>query len=170
MPKCIPYFIIAIVIALVLTFGNISANTRYNNEIGSYWSLADKASTMQEKSVKIDAWIKALEGANLSGTNAAVLFPTQDTSFDKNLAAAKTLQHRLKEMDKMDPNSLAYQQAMAQVTGQEQGQANDMLAVFHDCWMKTNAFWFWSSIMWIPILLAIGIAIAGLIALGREFA
>jgi hypothetical protein len=120
----------------------------YQYELGyySYWSLADKASTLEQKTEYIDQFETALENSGLQGTHDALFLDTPDNGFDNNLAALKSLQRRLHETAKMDVNSFAYQQAISQITSQEQGEAKEMLAVFNGCWYKVHHYYLWNDI------------------------
>ncbi|NCC70473.1 hypothetical protein EOM09_02735 [bacterium] len=130
----------------------IKSEYQYENEIQSYWNLADKSSTIEIKSKYINKFVIALENSNLQGKHSAIIFKTPDNSFDNNLTALKTLQTRLHEIQKMDINSFEYQIAIQQITEQEQGEAYQMLNVFQETWNKEHYFLIWS---WIGAINAI---------------
>ena len=53
-----------IVLGVLLIFGitqNILSDYHYDKQIESYWKLADKASTIKQKSIYIDKFVIALE-------------------------------------------------------------------------------------------------------------
>lgn len=153
-------------IGLVLTLGALTfgvlmiimafrASYQYEQDYSSYWSLADKASTISQKSEYIDKFVVALENSGLQGTNDALIWKTNNNAFDTNFQALKSLQSRLHEIKGMDESSFAYQTAIQQITAQEQGEASDMLNVFSGCWYKVHYYWLWNP--W----LVIGVIIMG---------
>lgn len=144
------------IIILTILFGvfiwrAILADYEYNNQYGSYWELADKASTLEQKSKMINEFVARLENSGESGHNA-IWLKTPDNSWDKNMEALKTLQLRLEEIKTMNPNSFEYQQAISQITSQEQGEADKMLHTIEGIWYKNNHFFLWS---WIGTLIFI---------------
>jgi hypothetical protein len=147
-------FVLGLALVGFLVVMNIIASYQYNKQIYSYWSLADKTSTLSAKSQYIDQMVTALTQAHLDGRYDAIVLKTPDNSFDKNFGALKTLQLRLHDIQSIDPNSFAYQQAINQITAQEQGQAQDMLANFSDVWTLVHYpyLWGWFNIIsWLII-------------------
>jgi hypothetical protein len=165
------YFIgLSLIVIAVAILGigigvSIYAGYQYNNQIGSYWSLADKASTINQKSEYIDKFVEALKDAHLNGTNDTLWLATPDKSFDQNFKALLSLQARLKEIKTMDPSSFQYQTAIEQITAQEQGGAQPMLTNFENCWFKINHHFLWnnlelgSTLIGLTILIIIGIVV-----------
>jgi len=129
---------LALAVIVFLVIMGINANWQYENNYSAFWNLADKASTISQKSDYIDKFVSALEGSNLQGQNANLIWQTNNTSFDQNMSALKSLQSRLHEIKTMDESSFAYQTAIQQITAQEQGQAQDMLDVFETCFWKVH--------------------------------
>lgn len=130
---------------------SVRGNYEYEAAIAAEWSLADKSSTIPAKKEHLDKFVAALEGQGFQGQYNAIIYPTPDNSFDTNLAALKTLQGRLHEIEKMDVTSFQYQTAIQQITAQEQGEAQKMLQVFEGVWWKTHHFmaWDWIQIIWV---------------------
>ena len=120
------------------------ASYAYRNQISSYWTLADKASTIDQKSEYIDKYVQALKDAKLDGLKDAWFLNTPNISFDENFKALLSLQTRLSEIKTMNPSSFEYQTAIQQITAQEQGQADEMLNNFISCWYKKNHFVLWA--------------------------
>jgi hypothetical protein len=139
--------VVLLVFALILGICNIvalvGASYDYERMIESSWNLADKASTIKQKTANIDQFVAALEASGLKGEHDAIWQFTPNNSFDKNLEAVKSLQQRLHEIEGMDVTSLAYQTAISQITAQEQGEAKKMLEVFEGCWYKVQHPWLW---------------------------
>jgi hypothetical protein len=138
------------------------SNYKYEKTISSYWNLADKASTIDQKIIYMDKFVKALESAGLTGKYNAVWLETSDNSFDKNLEAVKSLQSRLHEIKSLDPKTFEYNTAINQITAQEQGEAKEMLSVFEGVWNKENYTLIWNwigacQIIFFIVLLIIGI-------------
>lgn len=154
------------VIGLVWITGFITCQVRaeyeYETKISSNWSLADKASTIKQKSEYIDKFVKALEDQHLEGQHSAIIFPTPNNSFDENFKALKSLQERLEEIQVMDPKSFEYQSAIQQITAQEQGEAHRMLIIFYDCWLKQNHIMLWSWVAGISVMLFVLVTATGL--------
>jgi hypothetical protein len=150
----------SVVLILDITNG-ILGSYQYEKNIQSYWNLADKASTIPQKSEYINKFVVALEESRFEGKYNAIFLETPDNSFDLNLEALKTLQQRLKEIETMDVTSFEYQTAMQQITGQEQGEAYNMLKIFKGIWWKENHFLLWNWICAVNIILSIIFIIIG---------
>lgn len=144
---------IAMVILTVVLGGlgirqEILADYEYNNQIGSYWSLSEKASSLTAKADYLDKFVYAVDNAGLSGNNA-IFLKTPNNSVEQNLNALHSLQTRMIEIRGMDVTSFAYQQAISQITAQEQGEAKAMLGEIEGSWYLKNHFWLWD---WIDVL------------------
>lgn len=154
--------IIGSMLIVLSIVGGIIGSYQYENEIKSYWELADKSSTVIKKAENIDKFVEALENSKLKGKYNAIFLITPNNSFDLNFDALKTLQQRLHEIKDMDVTSFEYQTAMQQITEQEQGEANKMINVFKGIWWKENHFLLWDWIAVVQILICIGVAITGI--------
>lgn len=134
----------------------------YDHEIQSYWDLSDKASTIQQKSEYLDQYVAALQSAHLAEYDA-IWLKTPNNEMAQNLIALKSLQGRMHDIIHMDENSFQYQQAMQQITGQEQGDAKEMTDMFEGCWYLENhpMLWDWIGILsWLFVgILALGFGI-----------
>lgn len=135
-------FVISILWFFGLIVDAVVADYQYDNEIGSYWELGVKASTLPKKAEYLDKFVSALEKANLADSSALWL-KTPDASVEQNMTALHSLQERMHEIQGMDVSSFQYQQAMAQITGQEQDEAKKMLDVFRDAWYMNHHFFLW---------------------------
>lgn len=133
-----------VILLTIVTISTHLANVQYEWEAGAYWTLADKASTLEEKSAQIDNFVSAVDKQELQGMHNATLLFTPDNSFHNNRKALGTLQTRLQEIKTLDPNSFAYQTAIQQITAQEQGEAAEMLGNLYGCWMLKNHPMLWS--------------------------
>jgi len=158
--------LVSIIILLIDAGIGIYGRYQYSKQFGSYWNLAEKASTIVQKTEYIDKFIQALEESNLKGKYNVLFLDTPDNSFDKNLEALKSLQKRLHEIQTMDITSFQYQTAIQQITSQEQGEAKAMLDVFYEIWWKENHILLWN---WIGCVNVIGCVVGfmlGVILLG----
>lgn len=141
---------IVIVWLVLLVINEIKCYYEYNNKFSSYWELADKSSTIEEKSKYINLFVEAFEKQDdLAGQYNAIFYKTPTESFDKNLQALKSLQQRLDEIKTMDIKSFEYQTAIQQITAQEQGEAGSMLHTLEGTWVKQNYFLLWN---WIGVI------------------
>jgi hypothetical protein len=111
----------------------IYTNYECKRDLLSYWKLSAKASTLKQKSQYLDKFVANLEAAHLSGNNALIL-KTPDNSYEQNMATLKSLQSRMEEIKSMDVKSFEYQQAMYQISAQEEGGVNgvaDLIGVWY---------------------------------------
>jgi len=111
----------------------IYTNYECNRDLLSYWKLSAKASTLKQKSLYLDEFVANLEAAHLSGNNAVIL-KTPNNSYEQNMATLKSLQSRMEEIKGMDVKSFEYQQAMYQISAQEEGGVNgvsDLIGVWY---------------------------------------
>lgn len=145
--------------------GEKVANYQWENQYSNSWSLADKSSTIEAKSMHIDKFIELLEAGNAKGDFAshdALFMKTPNNSFENNLNALKTLSSRLHELKDMDPDSFQYNTAIQQITQQEQGEAQAMMNVIGNCWCLANYPIVWG---WILNTLVGAWIITGVVAL-----
>lgn len=145
--------IIALIAYIAFAF---SAFNDYSNQHANYWDLADKSSSIEDKYIYIDKMVESLESSNLQGHHNALLYKNPSNNFDNNLKALTSLRDRLNEIKCMNVSSFEYQTAMSQITAQEQGEAEAMLAVIQGCWFKEHHFFLWN---WIAVVIVIGIIV-----------
>jgi len=138
--------VVSLIVGTIMGVAAIRADYAYNLAIGAYWNLADKSSTIAKKAEYVDRYVVALESQGLEGQHNALIYPTPDNSFDRNMEALKSLQGRLHEIEKMDVTSFQYQTAIQQITQQEQGEAGAMLGVFEGVWWKAHHVLLWDWI------------------------
>ena len=141
----------------------VIANYQLENNYTQLWSLADKSSTIPAKQKYIAQFVAALEAGQTKGDFAshdAKWLQTPNNDFGQNLAALKSLEGRLDEIQKMDPTSFQYNTAIEQITKQEQGEAGPMMGVFEGCFLLQNYPMVWN---WIGGVFAIieGVLIFG---------
>jgi hypothetical protein len=164
-----PAGIVMLLVGVAATVFNVAneivGEYQYSRQFGSYWSLAEKASTIPQKSKYVDAFVAALEAGGFAGEHNAVLLTTPDNSFDRNLEAVKSLQGRLHEILNMDVGSFQYQAAIQQITAQEQGEAKGMLDVFEGVWWKHSHPSLWRWVGGCQVVFFIVLAVGGVIAI-----
>ena len=136
----------------------VNADANYTREVGNYWTLADRSSTIEEKSKYINQFVEALEKSKHADNNALVL-DTPENSFELNLRALKSLRDRLEEIKTMDVKSFEYQTAIQQITSQEQGDAKEMLDTLKGCWYLGNVCVFVWDWLGITVVFVFGIAL-----------
>jgi hypothetical protein len=154
---------VAIVVwTAVLIVAGVRTSYQYEREIYSYWSLADKSSTITAKTHYVDQFVQVLEQQGLNGDYNAILYPTPDNSFDLNLQALKTLQGRLREIERMNVTSFEYQTAIQQITAQEQGEAKQMLDVFEGAWYKRHHPMLWDWILGLQVGVGLLLVLPGI--------
>lgn len=157
--------ILGILWGILLGKNQLQAEMEWNQKAGQYWTLADRASTLEAKRVNIDKFVNAIDGLGLKGTHNTIFFEQELNSFDANFTALKTLQVRLREMQGMDQNSMAYQQAIQQITAQEQGDAEEMIANIYGSWMRQeHGFLFGAVVGWIWVAVVIAIIVGCCVA------
>jgi hypothetical protein len=157
--------ILFIVLAVGDAYNGIMGNYQYQRQFGSYWSLAEKAATIAQKSEYIDKFVAALQAAGFDGEYNAVYLKTPDNSFDYNFAALKSLQSRLHQIQTMDITSFQYQTAIQQITAQEQGEADKLIGELKGLWWKENHFWLWNWVLALNICFVILMAILVIVGL-----
>lgn len=140
---------IAVVFAVIWIWQGVFANYQWENSVLSNWSLSDKSSTLEAKSLYMDKFVQALQSAHLAD-NDALLYKTADNNCQNNIDAVSTLRDRLNQIKGMDETSFQYQQAIQQITSQEQGEADTMISTLNGCWMKTNYYLLWNP--WVVLL------------------
>ena len=140
-----------------MSIAGCNAHYVYIRQISNYWDLADRCSTIEAKSDYIDKFVDAIEKADMSEYNA-ILYPTPENSFKNNLDAIKTLRDRLHQIKTMNPASFEYNQAIQQITAQEQGEAKNLLFNIDGCWTKANYWYLWD---WVGGFIIISILFFG---------
>jgi hypothetical protein len=106
-------FLVGLVIAGAYLSYQIVGYYGWKNTVYSYWTLSDRSSTLAAKETNITSRVGAL--GDLSGS-AALIFKTPQNDCQNNIAAVKTLQSRLTELEGMDESSFQYQTAIQQIT------------------------------------------------------
>lgn len=162
----IPAFIACLSIAsgftILFQIGEVIASRyRYERDIGSNWSLAVKASTIQQKAEYVNRFVAAYKAAGISGHNA-IIFKTPDNSVEENLKAVESLQQRLNEVQGMDIQSFAYQTAIQQITQQEQVEAGHITDTLLGAWLLHGGYWFvWD---WVSLVVSLVCVFVGVVS------
>ena len=154
--------ILLIVVAIVglticLVGGGIYKTYSYNVRMGQYAQLGDDASTAQKKLEYLNKYKEQVQ-KHINRNEARYIFKRERLTRTNQLTILGTLIQRLDEAAKMQPDTMQYQQAMLQITGQEfdhvLGQINN---IFMDCWLRQSglaifALWF-SWVVWLIIFI-----------------
>lgn len=162
--------LVAVGIAVFGIWALIHSNYEWENSVLSNWSLSDKSSTLQAKSEYMDKFVSALRNGNLAD-NDALIYKTADNNCDNNVKAVETLRDRLNQIKGMDESSFQYQQAIQQITAQEQGESKELISTLNGCWMKTHHYFIWNIFACLGVFLSIFVIgfLGFLLLLGDEF-
>lgn len=161
--------ILLVVLAVVgliicLAGGVVYLAYSYNVRMGQYAQLGDDASTAEKKLEYLQKYKMRVQ-KYIVRNNARYIFKKERLTRDNQLAILDTLIQRLEEAKQMRPDTMQYQQAMLQITGQEFDHVlAEINSIFNACWLRQSAlavFALWFS--WIIWLIAL---IAGLICYG----
>ena len=140
--------VLFVYLVFVLAYGEIKSGYEWQLLAGSQWHLADRSSTLEAKSQYINSFMLALESMKEKGMLSeynALFLKTPQNNTENNIKALKTLQNRLGEVGTMDTKSFEYNQAIQQITAQEQGEAqaliNDLFGSFQ--LMHYRYVWGW---------------------------
>ena len=153
--------VIGIITLVFMCVSAVVTSYEYSKKVESYWMLADKSSTITEKSRNIDLFVTQFSNEKYKGAYDAVVFKTPDNSFDANFKALTSLQLRLHEIQTMDINSFEYQTAIQQITAQEQGEARQMLQTLESIWYRVNYWYLWDWFAFLIVLFASSFIVVG---------
>lgn len=106
----------------------------YDKNVGTYWELATRSSTLKQKAEYLQKYYDTLKESKHS-EYSAIIFKTPTNNFDENLKVLHSLVERVHNTEKMNSNSLEYQMAIQQITKQEQDEASDMTQVLAECYL-----------------------------------
>jgi len=141
--------------------GCVRVNYEWENKYGSFWELADRSSTLEAKANYINLFVQAIESnKNDFAEYNAIYYPTLQNKTQNNIEALKTLQKRLSEIKKMKSDSFEYNQAIQQITAQEQDDAKLLISDISGSWFLQSHKMYWN---WIGGIMC-GIIIIGFIA------
>ena len=164
--------ILLIVVAIVgltvcLTGGGIYIAYSYNVRMGQYAQLADDASTAQKKLEHLNNYKEQVQ-KYIQRNDARYIFKKERLTRDTQILILDTLIQRLDEATKMQPDTMQYQQAMLQITGQEFDHVlAEINSIFNACWLRQSglaifALWF-SWVLWVALF------IGGCVSISEDF-
>lgn len=165
------FLVMSIIMGIIFTGTGIYADYILNKEYKSYWTLADRSSTLEAKEQYITIFVDKLNENRQDFSEYNALFlKTKQNSFDYNLQAVMTLQSRLREIKNMNTSSFEYQTAIQQITAQEQGEAQEMLQDIYSCWYLKNypLLWNWIAMIFGCLIFLMIIGSFALIEIGGE--
>jgi hypothetical protein len=110
---------IGIVLLVILAYNVISVGYSFDSNIGQWFELSDKASTIDKKLEYLDKFDVAVQKYGLTEGQSTVFFPTKETSLEENYIVLKTLLQRLNETSNLSTSSQEYQWAIKQITENE---------------------------------------------------
>ncbi len=131
-----------VLVVLTGAFGTIWGMNSYYYRIyvSQYLRLADDASL---PALKRDYLIQYRDriSAHIERENARYVFQQERLTKEAQLQNLNSLIVRLEDIAKLSPDSLAYQQGMQQITGQEFDHTiNTIDGTFKDCWLREALF------------------------------
>ena len=151
------FFLIPLLVLLLIIVQHIRVAYIYDRDIGDYWVLADKTSTIQKKSEYIDLYVAALDRSGAMHGHNALFLRTPNNDLEQNMIALRSLQDRLHQIKGMDVQNFAYQQAIQQITAQEQGEAHELTSTLYGGWVLNSGYWYlWNWMGGVIIVLLIG--------------
>jgi hypothetical protein len=112
----IALFLIYMFIGLV---SSVFIGYNFDREIGQWFELSDKASTIDKKLDYIEKFDAAIQKYDLTEGQTTIFFPTRETSLEENYAILLTLEQRLNETANLSTSSQEYQWAIRQITEDE---------------------------------------------------
>lgn len=119
------YFIGAILIVMVIMFFGISCvysvfeSYAWSNNVETYWKLADQSSILADKLDYLYKYKSELKELGLTEGNYAYIFKTPYTDLSNQMKVLDSLITRLEQAVPLSVDSLEYQQAIKQLTGDE---------------------------------------------------
>jgi len=153
--KCLGILLVVVsIIGLVicLTMGGVYITYSYSVRMGQYAQLGNDASTAQKKLEYLNKYKEQVQ-KHIIRNEARYIFKRERLTQANQLAILDTLIQRLDEAAKMQPDTMQYQQAMLQITGQEFDHVlAEINSIFQACWLRQSGFaifalWF-SWILW----------------------
>ena len=144
--KTVGWVIIVIAVAILCISIKVNfydAGYLYTKNYGQYLKLADDASTAQKKLEYLKEYRAAV--VTIPQENAAYIFQQKRLTKTEQLKILDSLLDRLETTSSMKPESLEYQQAMYQITGQEFTHTLDEINdIFNSCYVRKDPmFFFW---------------------------
>lgn len=126
----IAFFVVLIIIGTIMSIivGAMSWYYGYtfDRDVGSYFELSDKASSVDLKLQYFNQFITALNDNDLNKGQSALFMTTKDSDLENNFNVAMSLQKRLVETNSMT-RDFGYQTAMQQL-------------ITEYCWFPIDAF------------------------------
>lgn len=157
---------LAIIIAIALSVGTYMASFSYKQNVESYLSMADDASTASLKLEHLLEYKKSVLKV-VKGNDARFIFKTPQTKKAAQMAILDSLIDRVSTTAEMEPDSFEYQTAMNQITGQEfRGTINSTNKMFFGMYSRQNGWnsFLWMNGIWLITLLIVLLAAACFLA------
>lgn len=114
--------ILSMLFVLYMAAGLVSSvfiGYNFDREIGQWFELSDKASTIDKKLDYLQKFDDAVQKFDLTEGQSTIFFPTKETSLEENYAVLLTLKKRLNETANLSASSQEYQWAIRQITEDE---------------------------------------------------
>jgi hypothetical protein len=130
---------IGTVYIIIVGIAAIFIGYQFDANIGQWFELSDKASTIDKKLVYLDKFDAAVQKYGLTEGQSTIFFPTRETSLDENYVILQTLLQRLNETANLSRSSQEYQWAIRQITENEYCWFH--IGLFKQAFYLKNGLW-----------------------------
>lgn len=120
---------------------SIYTGYKWNEQVEDYFQLSDKASSIEKKTEYLNKYVSVLKERGLDSGESVLFFTKPTTDLKNQFEILTSLQNRMIELKKLQPNSLEYQQALKQITDSEYPYVDT--CVFADgYYLKKGFMWY----------------------------
>lgn len=109
---------------LIATPFSIYSGYKWNQEVESYFILSEKSSSIEKKTEYLNKYVSILKERGLDSGESVLFFKKPTTDLKNQFEVLTSLQDRMISLNKLDKNSLEYQQALKQITDSEYPYVN----------------------------------------------
>lgn len=136
--------VVLIAIGLIYLFANLIGSVfvgySFDSNIGQWFELSDKASTLDKKLDYLQKFDAAIQKYDLTEGQSTIFFPTKETSLEENYAVLLSLEQRLNQTSNLSVTSQEYQWAIRQITEDEYCWFH--IGLFKQAFLLKNGVWF----------------------------
>jgi hypothetical protein len=132
-------FALLIIYGVVCLISSVFVGYNFNSNIGQWFELSDKASTIDKKLEYLERFDAAVQKYDLTEGQSTIFFPTKETSLEENYAVLQSLLQRLRDTKNLSTSSQEYQWALRQITEDEYCWFH--LSLFQQAFLMKNGVW-----------------------------